>query len=294
MTQTRFGEQACQKVLARLDSYIDNELLTESSLELMEHFQRCTACTRESQERRNVRARLQTASILAGVLYTGGPRPYGYEGLGEVFVFLFFGIVAVAQPEPRVDALVAVGDASSARIRPSGRSAWSPPRPGPRGRGGGRGPPPWSRGPSRRSRRSPGRGRGRARSRSRGRRASRAWRARRTPASGARHEASVHIRLYRDRVGLEAPAAVKRPPGLQIATHEDDIAVFLHHQRQLVERPRRVLERRPLRGAGLAGDRHLREREPRERRGRRSPGLGDRGECALDVVELLLTARTRR
>jgi 1,4-dihydroxy-2-naphthoate octaprenyltransferase len=36
------------------------------------------------------------ASILAGVFYTGGPRPYGYEGLGELFVFLFFGIVAVA------------------------------------------------------------------------------------------------------------------------------------------------------------------------------------------------------
>lgn len=53
------------------------------------------------------------ASIVAGLAYTGGPWPFGYHGLGDLFVFLFFGPVAVAGTvyvqalEWRLDAVLA-------------------------------------------------------------------------------------------------------------------------------------------------------------------------------------------
>jgi len=39
---------------------------------------------------------LGVASILSGILYTGGPKPLGYMGLGDIFVLIFFGPIAVA------------------------------------------------------------------------------------------------------------------------------------------------------------------------------------------------------
>ncbi len=49
------------------------------------------------------------SAVAAGVAYTGGPWPYGYRGLGDLFVFVFFGPVAVGGTY-YVQALSVTGD----------------------------------------------------------------------------------------------------------------------------------------------------------------------------------------
>ncbi|PWT90677.1 MAG: hypothetical protein C5B56_05065 [Proteobacteria bacterium] len=58
---TRMDERACRTVRAKLDSYIDNELLTETNLELSQHLEQCEACAGDVASRRALRSRLQTA-----------------------------------------------------------------------------------------------------------------------------------------------------------------------------------------------------------------------------------------
>jgi hypothetical protein len=56
-----FGQGNCERVRRYLDSYISNELLVESNLEVLRHIEQCRACSQELETRLRVRASLQAA-----------------------------------------------------------------------------------------------------------------------------------------------------------------------------------------------------------------------------------------
>jgi hypothetical protein len=72
MTQLTFDEWACRNTRAKLDSYIDDELLVETNLEMVRHFQNCGGCAREAAKRRELRDRLRAAA-------RGVPAPTGLD-----------------------------------------------------------------------------------------------------------------------------------------------------------------------------------------------------------------------
>src|SRR5690242_3967506 len=60
MKDTNTDVRVCRDVQARLDFYIDNELLTETNHEVRDHFEQCAACARDAEARRELRLKLQT------------------------------------------------------------------------------------------------------------------------------------------------------------------------------------------------------------------------------------------
>jgi anti-sigma factor (TIGR02949 family) len=56
-----FGQGNCERVRRYLDSYISNELLVESNLEVLRHIEQCSACAQELETRTRIRASLQAA-----------------------------------------------------------------------------------------------------------------------------------------------------------------------------------------------------------------------------------------
>ena len=57
-----FGQRGCERVRRYMDSYISNELLVESNLEVLRHIEQCGGCSQELETRVRIRAALQTAA----------------------------------------------------------------------------------------------------------------------------------------------------------------------------------------------------------------------------------------
>jgi len=62
MTGNRVGQPGCVNALETLDTYLDNSLSQEQSQEIRAHLDSCPACMQELENRRNIRARLRSAT----------------------------------------------------------------------------------------------------------------------------------------------------------------------------------------------------------------------------------------
>ena len=61
MNRVSYGESACERTRQYLDSYISNELLVETSHEVLRHLEACPACAAEADARARLRRRLKAA-----------------------------------------------------------------------------------------------------------------------------------------------------------------------------------------------------------------------------------------
>ena len=61
MNRPQFGESACEKTRRYMDAYLSNELLVETTHDLLQHLESCPECTAELATRTRLRSRLKTA-----------------------------------------------------------------------------------------------------------------------------------------------------------------------------------------------------------------------------------------
>ena len=61
MNRPKFGESACEKTRRYMDAYLSNELLVETTHDLLQHLESCPECTAELEARTRLRSRLKAA-----------------------------------------------------------------------------------------------------------------------------------------------------------------------------------------------------------------------------------------
>src|SRR5215471_347645 len=61
MNVVNFGSKQCERIRRQLDAYLSNELLVETTAEVLKHLETCQACSAEAESRMHVREALRQA-----------------------------------------------------------------------------------------------------------------------------------------------------------------------------------------------------------------------------------------